>query len=239
MPEKIPHLIRDVKALNNLSVALILFNEKGIFYFNNSAKKLFKLKKTDKSLEFSKINLLSKKETINLLRSDSLTNVIKLNCKTLNNKIIFIEAILEVVNYNNEKAVQAIIRPISEQDNLLLETKQKFDLITNNGHDIIVFHTFYPKEKYLYVSPNIKRILGYEPKELYENNKFFTDLIKEDKDKFIKNDKLLKSYQRNQIHKNEIIQFQFNKKNGEKIWIENSYMPIKNNQNKTEFFLFH
>lgn len=143
-----------------------------------------------------------------------------------------------MVNYNNEKVVQAIIRPISEHDNLLHETKQKFDLITNNGHDIIVFHTFYPKEKYLYVSPNIKRILGYEPKELYDNNKFFTDLIKEDKDKFIKNDKLLKSYQRNQIHKNEIIQFKFNKKNGEKIWIENSYMPIKNSQNKTEFFLY-
>lgn len=238
MPEKIPHLIKDVKALSNLSVALILLNETGIFYFNDSAKKLFRVKKLDKSLDFSELNFLSKKETTKLLMSDTLSSAIKLNCKTLSNKIIFIEAIIEVVNYNGEKAIQAIIRPISEHDNLLFETKQKFDLITNNGHDIIVFHTFYPKEKYLYVSPNIKRILGYEPQELYNNNKFFTDLIKEDKEKFIKNDKLLKSYQRNQIHKNEIIQFPFNKKNGEKIWIENSYMPIKNAQNKTEFFLY-
>lgn len=61
MPEKIPHLIKDIKALNNLSVALILFNEKGLFYFNNSAKRLFKIKKIEKNLKFSELNFLSKK----------------------------------------------------------------------------------------------------------------------------------------------------------------------------------
>ena len=47
-----------------------------------------------------------------------------------------------------------------ETESLLLDVKAKFDLITNNGNDIIAFYTFLPEEKYLYVVRISKRFLG-------------------------------------------------------------------------------
>jgi PAS domain S-box-containing protein len=124
-----------------------------------------------------------------------------------------------------------------ETELLLMETKEKFDLITNNGNDIIAFYTFLPEEKYLYVSPNIKKILGYTPKQLLEDNMFFNKRVIGGKDYFLNTDKQLISIQKKNIQKNCFYIFRILKNNKEEIWLESNFFPIINSKGKVGFFL--
>jgi PAS domain S-box-containing protein len=144
--------------------------------------------------------------------------------------------------YKNKELVGLIgnMRDITsriETESLLLETKNKFDLITNNGNDIIAFYTYYPEEKYLYVSPNIKKILGFGYKGLLEDKDFFKKRLGNSDDQFLKSEKLIKGYQKNNITKNHHFAFKTLKKSGEEVWLENNLVPITNSKGKIEFFI--
>lgn len=145
--------------------------------------------------------------------------------------------------YNDKKELVGLIgnmRDVTnriETESLLIETKNKFDLITNNGNDIIAFYTYYPVEKYLYVSPNIKKILGYGHDELVKNEDFFTDRLKSSREEFLREEKLIKGYQKNNVVKNHHFAFKIMKKSGEEAWLENNLVPITNSKGKIEFFI--
>jgi PAS domain S-box-containing protein len=124
-----------------------------------------------------------------------------------------------------------------ETEKLLIETKNKFDLITNNANDIIAFYTYLPEEKYLYVSPNIKKILGYEPKELVNDDDFFTKRLISDKTEFIRSEKTLKVYQRKNIFKSFHFSFKIYNSKNEEVWIENNLVPIADSNGKISFYI--
>lgn len=124
-----------------------------------------------------------------------------------------------------------------ETESLLIETKNKFDLITNNGNDIIAFFTYYPLEKYLYVSPNIKKILGYDYTELLEENDFFIKRLCSSREEFLASEKLIRGYQKKNIVKNHHFAFKTLNKEGEEIWLENNLVPITNAKGKISFFI--
>jgi len=145
--------------------------------------------------------------------------------------------------YSKEKKLVGLIgnlRDVTnriETESLLIETKNKFDLITNNGNDIIAFYTYYPEEKYLYVSPNIKKILGYEYKELLGDQTFFIKRLINSTDEFLKSEKLIRGYQKKNIIKNHHFSFKTIKKSGEEVWLENNLVPITNSKGKISFFI--
>jgi len=145
--------------------------------------------------------------------------------------------------FNTNKELVGIIgnmRDVTERvetENLLIETKNKFDLITNNGNDIIAFYTYYPEEKYLYVSPNIKKILGYDQNEFINDHLFFTKHLAGRTEEFIKAEKLIKNYQKNNILKSKHFSFKTIKKSGEEAWLENNLVPITNSKGKISFFI--
>ena len=124
-----------------------------------------------------------------------------------------------------------------ETESLLIETKNKFDLITNNGNDIIAFYTYYPEQKYLYVSPNIKKILGFEYTELLRDQTFFVKRLRGDTGDFTAAEKLIKGYQKKNIVKNHHFSFKTIKKSGEEVWLENNLVPITNSKGKIDFFI--
>lgn len=124
-----------------------------------------------------------------------------------------------------------------ETGQLLMDTKEKFDLITNNGNDIIAFYTFLPEEKYLYVSPNIKKILGFTPKQLLEDNMFFNKRVIGTKEYFLNTDKQLITIQKQNIKKNCFYIFRILNNSGEEIWLESNFFPIINTHGKVGFFL--
>src|SRR6218665_3564777 len=154
----------------------------------------------------------------------------------------YIEIIVNPV-YDIKKQLSGIVgnmRDVTERvetEALLMETKEKFDLITNNGNDMIAFYTFLPDEKYLFVSPNIKKILGFSPKELLADNMFFNRRVIGSKEYFLNTDKQLKKIQKNNLKKSCYYVFRILKNNKEEIWLECNYFPITNAKGKVAFFL--
>jgi PAS domain S-box-containing protein len=145
--------------------------------------------------------------------------------------------------YNKKKDFIGLIGNIRDvtkrikTENLLLETKNKFDYITKNGNDIIIFYTYYPEEKYLYISPNIKKILGYEYTELLNDKFFFSKHITSNINHFKEVVHLIKGYQKKNIKKNHHFSFKILKKNGEEAWLENNLVPIIDSRGKINFFI--
>lgn len=124
-----------------------------------------------------------------------------------------------------------------ETGNLLLETKKKFDLITNNANDIICFYTYYPREAYLYVSPNIKKILGFEASDLINDTYFFRRRLSGENKDYHEAEKLMKQYQRKNIIKNLHYSFKILNQDGDELWLENNLVPITGKDGKINFFI--
>ncbi len=145
--------------------------------------------------------------------------------------------------YNANKELAGLIgnmRDITtriETENLLIETKHKFDLITNNANDIIAFYSYYPEEKYLYVSPNIKKILGFDHTELLNKDDFFSAKLLSDRREFEHIERLIRSYQKKNIIRNYHYSFKMLDKWNKEVWLENSLVPITNEKGKISFFI--
>ncbi|MCD4773037.1 MAG: PAS domain S-box protein [Bacteroidales bacterium] len=102
----------------------------------------------------------------------------------------------------------------------LEKSEEQFRLIAENTSDNIAVTTFDLKAKYLYVSPSVKPVLGYDPKDL-EGKSFFDFIHPEDKKLLLP---LLKKYINLKIKKlltgkestiSETIEFRFKNKVGD------------------------
>lgn len=155
----------------------------------------------------------------------------------------FLEVVVNPVLDSKKKVIGLIgnMRDDTERmetEALLIETKEKFDLITRNGNDIIAFFTFLPTEKYLYVSPNIKKILGYNAEQLLSDSNFFNKRVVGDrKDALVMEKKLLVNQKKNVV-KNFYYVFKTLKSNGQEIRLENKFSPILDSQGKIRFYLY-
>lgn len=158
------------------------------------------------------------------------------------NEIVYIQGISHPV-FNSKKELIGIIGTLKDitiqynTEKLLQEAKQKFDLITSNGNDVIAFYTYYPEEKYLYVSPNIKKLMGCKEKELLENHSFFSSRSRDYKAEFDRIDENLKYNQKHNIIKNLTYVYKTIHKNGKEIWLENNLTPILDDKGKISFYL--
>ena len=119
--------------------------------------------------------------------------------------------------------IEELQREISflKQENLNLKNNKKIsDIIANNTSNNIAIVSFDLKTEYLYVSPSVKEVLGYEPSELLGKS-FFDFVHPDDKYKIFK---LLKKYIHHTLHKilnikdsslYESIEYRYKGKNGE------------------------
>ncbi len=185
--------------------------------------------------------IISKRAYLRLPKEETDKKII-LRFKHKNGRLKHLEIAVNPV-YDKKKNLVGLIgnmRDVTdriETEKLLIETKNKFDLITNNGNDIICFYTYWPEERYLYVSPNIKKILGYEPKALLNDRLFFKSKLVSEKLEFLKSEKLLQQYQRRNVVKNYHFAFKVLNKDNEEIWLENNLVPITNSRGKIDFFI--
>ncbi|MDI1353991.1 MAG: PAS domain S-box protein [bacterium] len=156
------------------------------------------------------------------------------------NKHFEITLISESSKITNTTGLVGIIHDVTERiltEELLIETKNKFDLITNNANDIIAFDTYYPKGKYLYVSPNIKRILGYNPEDLLNDNSFLSKKLSGKNEEFVKFEQMIREHQKRNSIKNLHYSFKILNSKKEEVWLENSLVPITNDKGKISFFI--
>ena len=185
--------------------------------------------------------ITSKKDFLKLSKNNHESKaLVRFINKKKQNKYLEIIANPVYDSNSNMTGIIGSIRDVTkrkETEELLIETKNNFDLITNNGNDIIAFYTYYPVEKYLYVSPNIKKILGFDNKELLLDDDFFTKRLVSNKEEFLKSEKLIRGFQKNDIVKNHHFSFKILNKSGEDVWLENNLVPITNSEGKIEFFI--
>jgi len=238
----------DLHTIQSLPVAAALFDDKKVYFINDKAARLFSmpsalLKTPEKinlftylSPEFHKRIKNNNKE---ILKGKTFPPV-ELEFKDYKGKKLFLEIISNQTFLNGKKVIQSTFTEITERkktEDLLRDTKEKFELITNNANDIICFYTYLNPENYLYVSPNIKRILGFKPEELLKDHNFFNNRVLNNKKEFLKIDTYLKDLQKRNIKKNYTYLFKVEKKNGQEVWLENNLTPITDQNGKIRFFL--
>lgn len=254
--EKTKELLEKLSAGNNDVIFYISYAAENEFAFiSSSSEKVlgYTPKEIYKNADILKNNIYTEDRAVFLLKkehylqqiprevNDNKTSpVIRFTHK--NGQIKYLELAINPVYSQDEKlsGIVGNMRDVTERietEALLIETKNKFDLITNNGNDIIAFYTYKPEEKYLYVSPNIKKILGFDYKQLLNDHTFFTQRLCGNKDEFLKSEKLIKGYQKNNIVKNHHFSFKMMKESGEEVWLENNLVPITNSKGKISFFI--
>ncbi|HQQ92992.1 MAG TPA: PAS domain S-box protein [Bacteroidia bacterium] len=132
------------------------------------------------------------------------------------------------------------IRDITDRmltEDLLVETKSKFDLITNYGNNIIAFYTYQPTDRYIYVSPNIEKILGFKPEQLLSDPFFFSKRLHSNKSAFLEGESDMSRCQQNNDFKSFKHIYRIANASGKEVWLENSSTPIMNNKGKVGFYL--
>ena len=162
----------DINTLNLLPIAVAIFDNKKVYFVNNRAVELFQISKK----QLKNINTVSifkfldkkfhkriKENNEKILNGEDFPPV-ELTLKTFKNKTIYIEAKSNCVLFEGKKLVQSTFIEISElkqkqfeleeSEKLLIETKEKFDLITKSSNDIVAFYSYYPDEIVKYYSPD-------------------------------------------------------------------------------------
>ncbi len=123
-----------------------------------------------------------------------------------------------------------------QEEILRKETEEKFKLIAENSNDIIFFFTYHPKPKYIYVSPSIKKVLGYSANEFYKNAHLAQTIVP-DTETYIAFEDTIAERQKDNTLEFTTGVFQYKTKAGKIIWLEDNYSPIFDNEGKIKFIL--
>ena len=236
-----------LSVLENLPVGVVVFTLNKILFLNKEAVKIFKPnKQLQKNLhEHSIFEFLLpeyhnriKENTIKIINGQEFVPF-ELKIKNAKNQIIDLEVKSNAVDFNGEKAIQTIFTDISEQVKFrdeLFEAKQNLEQITENANDLIFFYTYHPVSKYLYISPSIKKILGYSAQDFYKDGNLGTKIVV-DKKGYKNFEAIISKKQKNNSLSHTSASFEYKTKSGKLVWLEDNYSPIYDDKGKIKFIL--
>ncbi len=236
-----------ISVLQKLPVAVVIFSETNILFLNKEALQIFKLSKAlEKSITNHSIfdfllpeyHQLVKENTVKVFQGQEFIPF-ETKIRNAKNKIIDLEVKSNAIVFNGKKAIQSIFTDISEQviyRQELSDAKENLELITQNANDLIFFYTYHPKPKYIYISPAIKKILGYSPKDFYENGNLGNSIVL-DKKGYKAFEAIISKKQKNNTLQHTSASFQYKTKSGKLVWLEDNYSPIYNDKGKIKFIL--
>jgi PAS domain S-box-containing protein len=120
-----------------------------------------------------------------------------------------------------EEELRQTLQYVLDTNRKLAESETKYKVLSENSRDLITLHR--PDGAFLYVSPSVRNLLGYEPEELVGQDPFG----------FYHPDSLEKI--RTELnrrvalgHPGVLIQYRFRHKNGEYVWLETISQPVLN-----------
>ena len=236
-----------ISVLEKLPIGVVVFKLNKILFLNKIAFKIFKpskeLKKTiyNRSIfEFllPEYHKRIKENNIKILNGEEFVPF-ELKIRNAKNEIIDLEVKSNAIIFNGEKAIQTIFTDISEQVKFrdeLFEAKQNLEQITQNANDLIFFYTYHPKPKYIYISPSIKKILGYTPQDFYRDGNLGSKIVV-DKKGYKKFEAIVRKKQKNNTLKHTSTSFEYKTKSGKLVWLEDNYSPIYDESGKIKFVL--
>ncbi len=231
--------IQDFSALNLLSIPLVIFDNRKIYFLNDKAISFLKLPK--KNLDISKLNAFSfilpefhkriKENNLKIIKGQDFQPV-ELKIKDSKGNLIDVEAKSNAVSVGNTKAIQSIFYEISDRKRSYEELEQAqriLELIGKNSADIVFKYDLYPKEHYSYISESATTILGYSQKEWAKHKDLFHNILHpEDKKKFPKSTKDYIKY----VQRNERNTAKYIAKNGKIVWLETIQSLVKNEKGR-------
>jgi PAS domain S-box-containing protein len=233
-------------ALDNLPVAVIIFDNKQIYYINVIGQKIlghkkpcdvskqkisvfdFLLPEYHKSIKANNIKILTGKPHQRL----------EFKIKNLKGEVLHMESSSNRIEFNGKKVIQTTLQEVTSRKNQeqeLKEIREQFNIISNNAHDIIYFFSYTPKPHYLYISPSVEKVLGYKVDNFYKDS-FFINKKTIGKDNELKrHEKLATIQQKNNTLKQKKVIYKMTGKGGKEIWMEDHILPIKDEKGKIKF----
>ena len=171
----------NTNTLDLLPAAVILFDNEKVYFLNKKAIEVFNVPKNKlKNIGYLSIysfldpayyNNFRKRAKL-ILKGHEFPEI-ELPFINFKKQPVYLEGKSNAVTYNGKTVIQTIFTDISGQvayRDELTEAQETLDLISKNANDIIFFYTYYPKPKYTYISPSIKKVLGYSDKEFFNNS---------------------------------------------------------------------
>lgn len=240
----LPHY--STEALDNLPVAVIIFDNKQIYYINKIGQEIlgnkkpcdfskekisvfdFLLPEYHKSIKANNVKILTGKPHQRL----------DFKIKNLKGKVLHMESSSNRIEFNGKKVIQTTLQDITirkDQEQELKEIREQFKIISNNAHDVIYFFTYDPKPKYLYISPSVEKVLGYKVEQFYKDP-FFINKKTVGKDNELKHhEKQALTQQKNNTLKQKKVVYKMTGKDGKEVWMEDHILPIKDDKGKIKF----
>ena len=236
-----------ISVLDKLPVGVVIFSETNMLFLNKEALKIFKPSKAlEKTITSHSIFEFILPEYHQRVKENSIKvfqgqEFIPFETKIRNakNQIVDLKLKSTAIIFKGKQAIQSIFTDISEQllnRQELSNAKENLELITQNANDLIFFYTYHPKPKYIYISPVIKKILGYTPKDFYDNGNL-GNLIVVDKKAYKLFEATISKKQKNNTLQHTSASFQYVTKSGKLIWLEDNYSPIYDDNGKIKFIL--
>jgi PAS domain S-box-containing protein len=237
----------NLNTLDLLPAAVILFDNEKVYFLNKKAIQVFNVPK-NKLKNITELSIYSFldpayhknfRERAKLILKGREFPEIELPFINFKKQLVYLEGKSNSVNYNGKKVIQTIFTDISEQvayRDELTNAQETLDLISRNANDIIFFYTYYPIPKYTYISPSIKKVLGYSDKDFYENSNLAISIVV-DKKGYLEFEKELATKQKNNTLSNITKRFQYITKAGNIIWLEDNYSPIYDSKGKIKLIL--
>lgn len=236
-----------VHVLESFPAGVVVFTLDKILFLNKEARQIVKL---SQNLYNSKNNLsifdyllpeyhTKIKEKAKKIFKGEKFSTSELKIKNAKNQIIDLEVKSTAIIFNGKPAIQTVFTDITEQVEYreeLSAAKQNLELITGNANDLIYFYTYHPKPKYIYISPSIKKILGYSPEDFYKNGKLGNSIVTDIK-AYKAFDANIGRKQKSNTLKHTSATFQYKTKLGKLIWLEDNYSPIYDEKGKIKFIL--
>ncbi len=108
----------------------------------------------------------------------------------------------------------------------LKENERYFRSLIENASDIIYRYKLFPKPEYEYISPSVKRNLGYEPQQYYDNPRFNNKIVHPD------DRKILKKIYSGDFNFSKPVEIRIVHKNGTIIWYEETITPFYDSEGK-------
>src|SRR3972149_10061238 len=106
------------------------------------------------------------------------------------------------------------------------ENERYFRSLIENASDIIYRYKLFPKSEYEYISPSVKRNLGYEPQQYYDNPRFNYKIVHPD------DRSTLKKIHSGDFNFSKPVEIRIVHKNGTVIWYEETITPFYSREGK-------
>lgn len=235
-----------ITVLENIPIGVLIYDLSKVLFANSAAYKIFNHSKRSKKItEYSVFDFLLpeyhqlvKHNAKKLFKGEKIIPKI-VKVKNEKGKILDLEVKSNAILFKGKKAIQTVFNDVTlevNSENLRREIEEKFKHIVENANDLIYFYTYHPKPQYIYVSPSVKRVLGYSPNEFY-NNPFFGLSIITEKEQYDKLEKDVARQQKNGTLKRSHAVFQYKAKSGKLLWLEDDYSPIYDENGKIKWIL--